>query len=202
MALTAKSIQDLLRGWAGTLEGQKRMKACISKAVTSGGKLASGSKVPSTRDMSAAAADMISIVRNKMPSSISDIAMFASTPQKNGDGDYVVYLNFDESALHRDSLENDEREYDGIDNIVALLNNGMHASGFTYGWWNGHKPTGESLAFSVHGAEDYAWVRSVKDRDPLLFMQSAVAEFDTKYSKKYGAKAVLSDDYTENHRWK
>lgn len=82
----------------------------------------------------------------------------------------------------------------GIDNIVALFN-------------NGHDPNGENYGKSVFGFwktgggnpdglwSDYVWVRSKNDREPLRFMNEAVAAFNSQYGSQYGVTAVLSSEY-------
>jgi hypothetical protein len=134
------------------------------------------------------ALELIRMVQSRLPHSISEVgdALFYSelTPKAGGGGEIAIY--FDPEALRRDSLQSEK--YDGIDNIVAMFNNGYRADGYVYGPWRGHSPT-EGIT------EDYAWVWSKKEREALHFMQDAIEEFNSKYKDKYGATAVLGDNY-------
>lgn len=85
--------------------------------------------------------------------------------RKTPDG-YEIPLFF-HGDLHRDSLEND-LGYDGIENIVALFNNGYHAKNYVYGWRNGHTATGDGSLRSGYNT-DFAWVRSKKERRTTPF---------------------------------
>ena len=79
--------------------------------------------------------------------------------------------------------------YEGVDNIVALFNNGYHAKNFVYGWWDGHKATGDGVLRS--GVDtDFAYVRSKKEREALRFIQQAVMDFNASYGAEYGVTAV------------
>ena len=98
-----------------------------------------------------------------------------------------------EDDLHRDSLDN-ELGYDGIKNIVALFNNGYHAKNYVYGWWDGHRATGDGVLRSGYD-NDFAWVRSKKEREPLRFIQQAVADFNASYGAEYGVTAIAGTAY-------
>lgn len=108
------------------------------------------------------------------------------TKLPNNEG-YEIHLSFS-GDLHRDSLDND-LGYEGVDNIVALFNNGYHAKNFVYGWWDGHKATGDGVLRS--GVDtDFAYVRSKKEREALRFIQQAVMDFNASYGAEYGVTAV------------
>jgi len=186
-----------LQAYANTSAGKKRMKDCLQSARDSGKPLASGEKVVGKKQMLEMANALAEMIRKRLPASISDVGetLAVGTPVRHPDGSYEVVLSFDASALHRDSLEND-LGYNGIDNIVALFNNGYHAQNYVYGWWNGHRPSGESVYRSGTTSE-YAWVRSEKEREALQFMQDAEAEFNTVYASKYGVVVQLGSDYTK-----
>ena len=194
--ISESSIMKRLQSYANTSAGQKRMKSYIAYVQDSGKKLASGEVVVGVRQMSEMANDLADMIRRRLPASISDIgnSIRVSPPIKTSDGGYQVVLRFDPALLRRDSLEND-LGYDGIDNIVALFNNGYHARNYVYGWWNGHRPTGESLYRSGTVFGDYAWVRSEKEREALEFMQDAVSEFYAKYGRKCSVVVELGSDY-------
>lgn len=96
--------------------------------------------------------------------------------------------------LHRDSLDN-ELPYHGIDNIVALFNNGYEAGDYVYGWWDGHAPKGEALLRMATPGEDFAWVRSKKQRQALRFIQQAVSDFNGNYGAELNMTAVAAAVY-------
>lgn len=131
---------------------------------------------------------------------------------KEKDGSYRYDLTFEgktdgrNSVLAREPLENDDvsnmiDDKDKLQNIVALFNNG-YSSGkprnFAYGLWYGHKPTTLDTAYRTGGYDsDDVWTRSTLDRPAMHFMQRAVEDFNAKYEKKYGIRAVLSEEYTD-----
>lgn len=211
MAISESALQQKVIAWADSHIGRKAVNNKLNAMRTVGNgsgangssRLANGQEVPSEHTMLILAKDLISIINRVLPEQISTVSLSSSGPTKNPDGSYSVQIFFDEEDLRRESLENDYQTYtgDGIENIVALFNNGMDAKDFAYGWWDNHGPSGSAFSRSMPG-DKFAWVRSKKHRDPLLFMQAAVEEFNTKYSARYGVSVVLSDDYTDNHHWK
>ena len=100
-----------------------------------------------------------------------------------------------EGDLHRDSLDND-LGYEGINNIVALFNNGYHAQNYVYGWWDNHSPSGAAIGHSLYN-DNYAWVRSKKERDALKFIQQAISDFNGNYGSEYNITAVIAADIYE-----
>ena len=83
---------------------------------------------------------------------------------------------------------------EGIDNIVALFNNGHEKkSKSVFGFWHHSGSTDDSSGIW----NDWVLVRSKNDREPLRFMNDAVNDFNTKYSAKYSVVATLGPDYTE-----
>lgn len=194
--ISESAIMGKLQAYANTSVGKKRMKDCIQNARDTGKPLASGEEVVGKKQMLEMANALAGMIRKRLPASIAEVGetLAVSNPVRRPDGSYEVILRFDSSALHRDSLEND-LGYDGIDNIVALFNNGYHAKNYVYGWWNGHRPTGDSV-YRSGATGDYAWVRSEKEREALQFMQDAEAEFNATYASKYGVVVQLGSDYT------
>ena len=196
--IDAGAIMGKLQAYADTPAGKRKIKTFLNEARGSGKTLASGKRIAGPREMSRMANALVDIIRQKLPQQIASAGMTltASAPVKDSDGSYSVTLSFSTEALHRDSLENDEHEYPGIRNIVALFNNGYHAKDYAYGWWNGHKPTGAAIAFSLPG-EPYAWVRSRKDREGLYFMQEAVEAFNALYGEENDVTVTLGSDYVD-----
>ena len=79
---------------------------------------------------------------------------------------------------------------------MALLNNGAHAKDYVYGWWNNHSPSGSAFARSMPN-DDFAWVRSKKDRDALHFIQQAVNDFNGNYGAEYNVTAEAGEAYQQ-----
>jgi len=189
---------EKLQAYANTATGKKRMKDCIKAARDTGGRLASGESVFGQKEMAEMGEALADMIRVRLPASIADVGktLTCMPPVEHPDGSFEVVLKFDSDALRRDSLEND-LGYDGINNIVALFNNGYHAKNYVYGWWNGHKPSSSEVSFRSGSDGDYAWVRSEKEREALLFMQDAVNDFNAVCGNKYGVVVQLGSDYTE-----
>ncbi len=204
-AINMSSIMSKVGAYSRSVSGKLRMKECIQKYAADGkSKTAGGSKVMTEDEMWKAAAKLIWVLQETarsfdLPQSVMQHfnSLECSKPYRMPDGSTVMYVYF-EDDLRRDSLENGENGYtgEGIDNIVALLNNGTHAKDYVYGWWNGHHPTGEALTGlrSLH-TDDYAWVRSKKDRDALHFIQQAVNDFNGNYGSEYNVVAEAGEAY-------
>lgn len=200
--ISASVLQRKAEAWSRTPEGQKRMKAVIDRYRKEGRETTNaGSRLDSRAMLIEAADRMMSVLRrNAMDAGLPESVMkhFDSmaygTPIALGDGTYMLSIYFTDN-LHRDSLENDSTDYDGVDNIIALFNNGVHAENYVYGWWDGHKPSGEAISRSLYD-DGFAWVRSKKDREGLHFIQQAVADFNGNYGSMYNVTAKAGDDYT------
>lgn len=200
MAISPADILSKVEAWSKTPEGKKRIQAKLDEYGKQGrATTQAGSKIRTEQTMYEAAAKMISILQNAareagLPESLLEHfdALTASAPKALGNGTYVVSIDFG-GDLSRKSLEND-LGYNGVDNIIALFNNGAHANNYVYGWWNGHAPTGESV-YRSGSSSGYAWVRSKKDREGLHFIQQAVSDFNGNYGADYGVTATAGDDY-------
>ena len=197
--LDESSIMTMLEEYAKSDAGKKKIKSAYDSAAVSGKELANGTRILSMSEMTAMGNAFAEIVKNHLPQSIESAGdrIVVSQPIKHADGSCEVVIKFDKDAIKRESLESDGNGYSGVDNIIALFNNGYHAKNYVYGWWNKHKPTGSSLSRSIAGSEDYAWVRSRKEREPLRFIQDAAAEFNAVYGDKYGVTVIIGDLYEE-----
>jgi len=201
--INASALQRKAEAWSRTPEGQRRMKEVIDRYRKEGRTTtAAGSRLDSRAMLIEAADKMMLILRRaameaNLPSSVMKHfdSMTYGNPIALSDGTYMLGIYFTDD-LHRDSLENDYTNYEGVDNIIALFNNGAHAEDYVYGWWNGPSPSGEAIAHSMTGTEDYAWVRSKKDREGLYFIQQAVADFNGNYGSQYNVTATAGSDYT------
>lgn len=197
------SISQKCKEWSETPEGKQRMKAAISENARAGrAATGCGGKITTLADMRRLSAEMIRMLQMAaadasygLPDSVK--AHFNSLDYivtDGGDGSYEVAIYFRDD-LSRPSLWNDQ-DYEGIHNIVALFNNGYVASAQTYGWWEGHRPTGEwsSYASGGYDAAD-AYIRSNIGRPSLHFMQRAVEDFLSKYQAHYNVQVEL-DPYS------
>lgn len=194
--ISEATIMAKIKQYSNTANGKEKMRKAVSNAISEGRQLSNGTKIANTQEMNNLADILISIIQSHLPDSIKSVGgtLTHGTPVGNTKRGYEVKINFDRAALHRDSLEND-LDYEGIDNIVALFNNGYEASNYVYGWWNGHNATGEAVSRSITMDEGYAWVRSKKNREALNFMQAAAEEFNAKYGSKYNVTVKLSSEY-------
>ena len=104
--------------------------------------------------------------------SLDDIVV--SEPIQMSDGMWKIYVGFNEEAMHRDSLWQNEYP-EGVNNIAVLFSNGYKASNNVYGMWHGNTTV------------------SRLQRSPNDFMGKAVAEFNmgapigvtANYSSRY-----------------
>lgn len=200
--INLSSIMQKVEAYGRSANGKLRMKERIEKYAAEGiNKTAAGNKVITETDMWTAAAKLISVLKNTaqshdLPASVMQHfdSLHCSEIKKMPDGSSVIYIYFG-GDLHRDSLYSEG--YDGIDNIVALLNNGYHAKNYVYGWWEGHSPTGDNSYRSGGFDSGDAWIRSRKDRGGLGFIQQAVQDFNGNYGADYNVTAIAGDDYNK-----
>lgn len=187
-------LMKKLNAYAATDAGKKKMSKVISSLSKKDGHVttAAGSKIRTEADMYEAAAKFIKLLQQNareagLPTSIMEHFddLFASKLITLPSGETMMLITFG-GDLHRDSLENDFFtsighffEYHGIDNIVALFNNGYKADATVYGLWSSHGD----------------WVASKPERPPLRFIQQAIADFNGNYGADYGAVAVAGADY-------
>lgn len=194
------SIQKKVDSYAKSKEGKKRIDDRIEELLHSGdGRTASGGHVTTISDMSTAARIMEEEFRTEaQTANLPDSVMYhinaghvnKSDPKKAGNRYYTVDLTMEEGhryRLFRPSLEiasgadKGQRTGDGIDNIVALFNNGYAADGRVFGYWKFH--------------EDLGVIGSRTSRKGLQFMQDAVRNFNRKYGAVYNVTATLDDVY-------
>lgn len=102
----------------------------------------------------------------------------AGTPvatAKNGMSVIQIPFTFN-GNLHRESLY--PKGYSGIDNIVALLNNGYAAKDTVYGQWKGNS------------------IVSLQQRSGSGFIQNAVRQFLDRYASEYNIIDIeISGEY-------
>lgn len=205
-AINMSSIMSKVGAYSRSVSGKLRMKECIQKYEAEGRKkTAGGGKVMTEAEMREAGAKLIQILQetarnNDLPQSVIQHfnSLECSKPYRMQDGSTLMYVYF-EDDLHRDSLDDGMNGYtgEGINNIVALFNNGAHASDYVYGWWHDHEPINDAVLRSRVGDTkvNYALVRSQKDREGLHFIQQAVDDFNGNYGADYNVTATAGDDY-------
>lgn len=193
------SIMRKVSAYSRTDNGKAKMRDVIQRYRDSGTRrTGAGDKVITKEDMLIAADKMISVLRSTaqsygLPASVMKHfdSLDYSRVYEMPDGTSVIYVYFVDD-LHRDSLQ--PEGYDGIRNIVALLNNGYHAKNYVYGYWEGHSPAGESR-FDGRSIDTSAYIRSRKDREGLQFIQQAINDFNGNYGADFNVTAVAGDDY-------
>lgn len=201
MNLNIDAIMGKVSAYAKSPEGKARMKKHIQEYRENGvNETAAGDKLLTDSTIREAAVKFIEILKKTadgcdLPESvmahINGLHSGSILKTKNG---YEVPLYFS-GDLHRDSLENDRREYGGIDNIVALFNNGQHAQNYVYGRWYGHSLTSGDGVLRSGSQGDFAWVKSKKEREGLRFIQRAITDFNAKYGSYYNVTVVAGSDY-------
>lgn len=173
--------------------GKAKMKSALEKIRKSDGKTGLGREVLSHAKMAELADELVKTIKSvalsyDLPASVAahfDSIQYMITDMGSGVYECSIYFTDD---LSRESLS--ESGGDGIRNIVALFNNGYVASSYTYGWWNGHQPTGDAV---LRSTDSDAWVRSMIGRPSLNFMQGAISDFMSKYNK-YNISVYLNED--------
>ena len=202
MNINMGSIMSKMRAFSESPKGKKRMKACLEMYEKEGrASTAAGDKLLTEKMMWEAVSKFIHVMKitaadYDLPESVMEhingLESSGLITKLPNDGGYEIHLSFS-GDLHRDSLEND-LGYEGIDNIVALFNNGYHARNYVYGWWDNHKATGDGVLRSGYDSK-FAYVRSRKEREALRFIQQAVINFNANYGTEYGVTAVESAIY-------
>lgn len=202
MAINMTSIFGKVKEYAKSEEGERRMREVVNGYVDSGtGTTGTGAKLVSAAEMKNAARELVAHIKATaasygLPESVmTDInSLSATDPYMTPDGAYRVDLYFTRD-LSRPSLY--EEQYDGVQNIIALFNNGYLASDTVYGFWDGHEYTGEWNTLRALPGSNFAYVRSKIYREALQFMQTAVMDFNSTTGRTLGATALLADIYEE-----
>ena len=196
------SLSSKLNAWIKSPQGQSRLQNKLEEYNRNGVKktAAGDSVIPETR-IYEAAAKFIQVLQMTaksydLPDSVMKHieGMSSSGTIIQTEEGFEIPLYF-EGDLHRDSLDND-LGYEGINNIVALFNNGYHAQNYVYGWWDNHSPSGAAIGHSLYN-DTFAWVRSKKERDALKFIQQAISDFNGNYGSEYNITAVIAADIYE-----
>lgn len=193
------SIESKIAAFMNSPAGQKKLVETIQGYRSSGvKKTKGGSRIVTRADAVMLAGKLADIIIARAsaygvpPNVLNEMTMTMSLPSgSDKSGEYVIDLSFS-GNLHRDSLYNEE--YDGIDNIVALFNNGYIARDYVYGFWDGHENTGGDNVLRTNPGDNFTYLRSRIGRPSLNFMQDAVDEFTNNY-RDYGVTVELDGIY-------
>lgn len=187
MALTETKIMAMLNSYVGTSAGKKSIKQIKDEIISGKIKKPSGSKIPTFDEMEQAAAKLCHVVgleareherpdggdvHKGIPHSVVSIIenIDYGKPKKISDTEYSIDLYFT-NVLQRPSLM--PSKYEGINNIVALFNNGEISpkSKYVYGEWHGE------------------FHRGITSREGTHFIEQAVNDFNGNYGALYNATA-------------
>lgn len=196
------SIGRKIKAYAKSEAGKEKIKEAMEKLSRSNKThTALGYEILNRNKMIELTEELISVIKKTaasydLPLSVMkhfDSLNYIIQDDGNGAVESLIYFADD---LSRNSLDNDLYTGDGIDNIVALFNNGYVASSETYGWWEGHKPTNGGII-----ATDYAvYVKSKIGRPSLHFMQRAIEDFASAYKGRYPISVELNEyEYDGNY---
>ena len=194
--INMKSILDKAKACTASAKFQKQIEAKTDEIVLTGGGKAITGKAITIGGASAAAGKFIEVLQNEIRSleassgfaegKLGHTAVAAleklehGSPKKVGKNKYQIEVWFSDD-LYRESLAPDE--YDGIDNIAALLNKGYTANQPVYGVWMGH-----SGGFNI---------ASLPQRSGAQFIQSAIRNYMANYATEYGVVDIKVDDIYE-----
>lgn len=185
-----KSIMEKAVKATNTSKFQKQTEAKTDEYVLTGG--GSGGGAATATGAPFAAAKFIEVLQNEIKSleatsGFADGKLGATAvealsqlghgrPYKVGKYKYQIPVWF-ENDLRRDSLC--LNEYDGIDNIAALLNSGYDAGHVVYGIWLHHSP------FNIP---------SLQHRSGARFIENAIRDYMGNYASDYGVTDIEVDD--------
>lgn len=194
--INMKSILDKAKACTASAKFQRQIEAKTDEIVLTGGGKGLAGKAITIGGASMAAAKFIEVLQNAIrdleassgfaEGKLGHTAVSAleklehGSPRKIGKNKYQIEVWFS-GNLHRDSLAPDE--YDGIDNIAALLNKGYTANQPVYGVWMGH-----SGSFNI---------ASLPQRSGAQFIQNAVRNYMANYANEYGVLDIKIDDIYE-----
>ena len=179
------SILSKVDQYLSSSDGQDRVKKAIDAKMMTGSSGGSGGS--SVHTIQEAADKFIEVLRKTIDSSsLSDYARRAlyaadldnTSPYKVKDGVYEVRVYFSDD-LYRPSLV--PNKYGGIDNIVALLNNGVdHTMNPVYGIWQGVTSQKIRSKTVIPGAH---------------FIEQAVSDFMGNYGYDYNVTSIKIEGF-------
>lgn len=182
------AIEQAIQKWAQSTQGQKALQRAATDAYKTGHYGGKGNGTTEAREPEFYAEEMIRLLNTEFVAygyDFGDYLYWIPIGWDNGAGGYSVEIRFKQEDVSRPSLY-PEGYPDGAYNIVALLNRGYHASDYVYGEWKrGKDQRGPG-----------AYVYSMKDREGLWYIQSAVEKFNSLYG------AVTKVDFDDIYGWR
>lgn len=191
------SVMSKVQAFTNSKDGKEKIRQKIKEYRELGvSRTEGGGFVMTVENMCIAAEDMINLLQSSaaqhgLPQSVLDHfrSLAYNPPAPVGDGKdlYAVDIFFQDdmsrmSLLITSGKKEGQRTGDGINNIVALFNNGYCAGGTVFGSWGGHESLGT--------------VASRRKRDEGRFIEQAVMEFNVKWGKTYNVQAmIVTSDY-------
>ena len=174
------AINRKVSAFSKSAAGQKVVKEVLLAKIESGISLCkiTGNPIDEAKMIEAANKMKSILIQHStgLPSSVqaivSNIGIGPLT--KAGDGRYTITLGF-QGNFTRPSLV--PSKYGYVSNIVALFNNGYHASNQVIGEWHGQT------------------VASRQERSGTHFVNQAVATFNSTCGAQYNATAEASGEY-------
>ena len=163
-SINIASIMNKVGAYSRSVNGKLRMRECIQRYSDEGKMI---QVLRSTAQSYALPASVMSHFDSLDTSSIIEMP----------DGSSIIYIYFG-GDLHRDSLA--PKDYSGIDNVVALINNGY-----------GEHPSMAKVWGEWHGAR----IHGLTQRTGLHFIQQAVQDFNGNYGSDYNVTAIAGDEY-------
>lgn len=168
--INMESILAKAKACTNTSQFQQKVQQKTDALIREGGVAQTSSgRMVTISGMQMAAAKFIEVLQNEIASSgiaIADaISLTRSDPYKVGTNKYQIQVSFT-GDLHRDSLV--PEKYGGVDNIIALFNNGYSAGNTVYGIWHGEQ------------------IASLPTRPGIHFIASAVRNYMANYASEYG----------------
>lgn len=193
--INMKSILDKAKACTVSAKFQKQIETKTDEIVLTGGVKGLSGKAITIGGASMAAAKFIEVLQNEIrdleassgfaEGKLGHTAVSAleklehSSPRNIGKNKYQIEVWFSGNLhgnLHRDSLAPDE--YDGVDNIAALLNNGYTAN----------------KSVVIRDDTGNVIYSSLPRRSGAQFIQNAVRNYMASYASEYGVIDITVDD--------
>lgn len=194
MGVNLGSITSKLNSYVKSPAGKSRIQETIksyargdSHYVNTTGRTLSGDRMITQQEMRDVARELVFYIKQAaascdLPNSVMDhIESFdIVTASEESDDFYYIGLSMTDNA-RRESVQ--PEKYDGVDNIVALLNTGYPKDGRSVGRVFGYWKT----------ADKDIW--TLPQREGLRFIQQAIDRFNSTYAKEYNVTVFLSSEY-------
>ena len=188
MAISVSDLLSKLQDYVNTSAGKKKIddkimsyRKGLDPKVKSTGRTYGGGVIMTEKQMVSAAKDLISMIRSAaaqedLPASVMEhIESFDYTlPYITANGSFQIQIYMTDDPK-RESLN--PNKYGGVDNIVAIFNNGYTANNRIRGEWHGKRTL------------------SLDKRQGSFFMQKAVDSFNAKYGSQFDISVWLNPNY-------